>query len=205
MNEFKLLHELRKSSIGFWIALFLSLAEAGYTYVIVHRMSTLGEPWRTGQALFIAILLDMAVLYFTLFAPKEREHISKFFLVGMLANIILAQLPWNDYIHFVSVIVIAVEVASAIYFFSEVSLVQQSAIRKRIERPHGHKPVQVSSKPRTSALNGSNGLNGQIETEIIKLYTNDKTLSYREIARQLDTNHKKVSRTIEKNGFSHGV
>jgi len=201
MNEFKLVSELRKSSIGFWIALFLSLAEAGYTYVIVHRMSSLGEPYRTAQALFIAFLLDMAVLYFTLFAPKEREHISKFFLIGMLANIILAQLPWNDYIHFVTVFVIAIEIVSAIYFFSEMSLVQQTAIKKRTERTHRPKPVQVTSTPRKSVSSARNGL----DQEIIKLYTNSDGMSYREIARQLDTNHKKVSRVIEKNGFSHDV
>jgi hypothetical protein len=199
MNEFSILNELRKSSIGFWIAFFLSFAEAGYTFVIVHRTSSLGDPYRTAQALFIAFLLDMAVLYFTIFAPKEREHISKFFLAGMFINIILAQLPWNDYINFVSIGVIAIEVASAIYFFSEMSLIQST--KKRAERTHRPKPVQVSSTPRTSPLNG---FNGEMETEIIKLYTNDKTLSYREIARQLSTNHKKVSRTIEKNGFSHG-
>lgn len=200
MNEFKLLSELRRSSIGFWIALFLSLAEAGYTYVIVHKMSTLGEPWRTGQALFIAILLDMAVLYFTLFAPKEREHISKFFLGGMLVNIILAQLPWNDYINYVGIVVIAIEVASAIYFFSEMTLIQEKAIKKRTVASTRPTPTPLSYKPRISA---SSAEPGELETEIIKLYTNSKDLSYREIARRLDTNHKKVSRTIEKiNGNS---
>ena len=200
MNEFRILSELRKSSIGFWIALFLSLAEAGYTYVIVHRMSTLGEPWRTGQALFIAILLDMAVLYFTLFAPKEREHISKFFLGGMLINIILAQLPWNDYINYVAIFVVAIEVACAIYFFSEMSLIQEKAIKKRTATPPRVKPVSIPNNVRTSH---SVGRNGQLESEIIKLYTSPDEMSYREIARKLDTNHKKVSRTIEKfNGNS---
>ncbi|MDX1783418.1 MAG: hypothetical protein R3361_04595 [Aequorivita vladivostokensis] len=195
MNEFKLLSELRKSSIGFWIAFLLSLAEAGYTYVIVHKMSALGEPYRTGQALFIAILLDMAVLYFTLFAPKEREHISKFFLGGMLVNIILAQLPWNDYIHYVSIFVIAIEVAFAIYFFSEMSLIQERAIKKRVSTPARVKPVTIPNNVRTSHSVSSNG---QLESEIIKLYTSSDELSYREIARKLGTNHKKVSRTIQK-------
>lgn len=201
MNEFKLIGELRKSSIGFWIAFFLSLAEAGYTYVIVHRMSSLGEPYRTGQALFIAVLLDMAVLYFTLFAPKEREHVARFFLVGMLANIILAQLPWNDYLHYVTVFVIAIEIVSAIYFFSEMSLIQQNSIKKRSEAPPRPQRKVIDTKPRAVAKVAQNG---ELEQEIIKLFTSSDGISYREIARQLNTNHKKVSRTIEKvNGFAH--
>ena len=193
MNEFNLLNQLRKSSLGFWIAFLLSFAEAGYTFVIVHRSSTLPGYFALAQALFIALLLDMAVLYFTIFAPKEREHISKFFLVGMLVNIILAQLPWNDYIRFVSIGVIAIEVASAIYFFSEMSLIQST--KQRTAKAQRPKPVQITHTPSISPLSG---INGNVETEIIRLYTNDKTLSYREIARQCDTNHKKVSRTVDK-------
>jgi hypothetical protein len=197
MNEFKMIGELRRKSIGFWIALFLSLAEAGYSYVIVHRMSSLGEPFRTAQALFIAVLLDLAVLYFTLFAPKEREHIARFFLIGMLSNIVLAQVPWNVIVHYVAVGFVAIEIVSAIYFFSEMTLIQHKDVKKAASRA----PQVKVSAPRTNtpakpkvAQKPAN----ELEQDIVKLYTTGDGLSFREIARQLGTNHKKVSRTLEK-------
>lgn len=175
-NEFEKVKDLSRSSIGFWIALLLSLTEAVYTAVVIFRISpvSLHIFIRIAQASIVAILLDLAVMYFTI---KNEKKVSKGFLVIMVANIFLAQVPdWQPWVKVAAMVLVSVEIAGAIYFFSE------KAFKDDVMEVDGN---QVE------------------ESFIIKLlHSKNPGLSNRKIAETLNLSHTKVNETLkaESNG-----
>jgi hypothetical protein len=115
LTEFQKLKMLAKTSWGFWISLFLSLAEAGYTYQVFERTSNLPEPFNYIQAIVIALFMDMAVLYFTVTGNKK---LSLFYWVAMTGYVILAHLPEGEIVHYIALGWKALTLPAAVYFFS---------------------------------------------------------------------------------------
>lgn len=115
LSEFQKLKALAKSSWGFWIALFLSTAEAGYTFIVFWKTSKLPDPFGLVQALIIAVMMDMAVLYFTV---KGEKKLSAFYWVAMTGYVVLSEFIGVVEAKYVILGWKALTLPAAIYFFS---------------------------------------------------------------------------------------
>ncbi len=135
LTEFQKLKTLARTSWGFWIALFLSTAEAGYTYIVFSSTSKLPEPFSTAQAIVIAFFMDMAVLYFTVTGHKR---LSIFYWIAMTGYVVLADFITVPRAEYVILVWKAVTLPAAIYFFSHTM-----TMVKQVQTKNGAKKAVV--------------------------------------------------------------
>lgn len=182
LTEFQKLKALARTSWGFWIALFLSLAESGYTYQVFERTSQLPEPINYIQAVMIALFMDMAVLYFTVTGNKK---LSAFYWIAMTGYVVLAHMPENQVIHYVALGWKAITLPAAVYFFSHTM-----TLATTIKAKDGSKKV-VTLKATSSSLDDEK----QERKQLIFQLKRDG-LSSREIAPQVGVHFTTVSKVL---------
>jgi hypothetical protein len=183
LTEFQKLKALAGSSWGFWIALFLSSAEAGYTYIVFSSTSKLPAPFSTAQAIVIAFFMDMAVLYFTVTGHKR---LSVFYWIAMTGYVVLADFISVPEAHIVILVWKAITLPAAIYFFSH-TMTMATTIKAK----------DGSKKTVTMKATSSSPEDEKEEKKQLIMTLKKQGLSTREIAPQVDLHFTTVNKIVK--------
>lgn len=131
-DEFKIFKQIASKSVGFWVAMIGILGgTAVHTFVLITKLRFLSGLGVYFQAFMVAIVLDAAIMYFSV---KNVKWVTKTFLVFTILNMFMSYLPaelFDSWLQYVVAALISTQMGLAVYAFSEQQTFEEPKPTKR--------------------------------------------------------------------------